>query len=433
MQNLSDTNAFLLNAIKYEALAVNSNKNKAKFVLGYGNNWFNKHEVNIKFKLEGLDKNWINASIAAKTDGYTYNNLAPGSYVYKYIVQQSNNLWSAPYEISFSILPPWYRTIYAYLTYALLFVGSLFGFAKYRNRVLIEKNQQLENIVIERTKEIVEQKEEIEKSKTIVELQNHELEEKNHEIIQSITYAKRLQEAILPQQSFIDKFLSDYFILYMPKDIVAGDFYWFETLEINNQKLLFYAAADCTGHGVPGAMVSVVCSSALNRALLEFNITDTGKILDKVREIVIETFQKSKEEVKDGMDISLCSLNVESRELFWSGANNPLWIIRSNTKELEAFKPDKQPIGKSENPTPFFTNHILLEKGDCIYIFTDGYQDQFGGEKGKKFMAAKMKELFINNFESSMSMQKEIAFNAIQNWKGPLEQVDDICVWGVKI
>jgi serine phosphatase RsbU (regulator of sigma subunit)/ligand-binding sensor domain-containing protein len=433
LQNIVDTNAFLLNSVHHEILSIKYSDNKAKFVLGYGNNWFNKHELNIKFKLDGLDKNWINASIAAKTDGYIYNNLAPGNYVYKYTVQQTNNLWSKPYQFSFSILPPWYRTIYAYLSYSLLFIGSLFGFASYRNRILIEKNQQLENIVIERTKEIVEQKEEIEKSKTIVELQNHELEEKNHEIIQSITYAKRLQEAILPQHSFIDKFLSDYFILYMPKDIVAGDFYWFEPYEINNQKLLFYAAADCTGHGVPGAMVSVVCSSALNRSLLEFNITDTGQILDKVREIVIETFQKSKEEVKDGMDISLCCLNLATRELLWSGANNPLWVIRNKTKSLESFKPDKQPIGKSENPTPFYTNHILLEEGDCIYIFTDGYQDQFGGEKGKKFMAAKMKEMFINNYENSMSEQKEIAFNAIQNWKGQLEQVDDICVWGVKI
>jgi ligand-binding sensor domain-containing protein/serine phosphatase RsbU (regulator of sigma subunit) len=430
---LQATKSLLFNSNKSESIAIDYNNNKAKFILGYSNNWFNKHDVNVKFKLDGLDENWINATIAAKTDGYTYSNLAPGNYVYNYSIQQTNNLWSEPYQFSFSILPPWYRTIYAYFSYSLLFIASLFGFARYRNRILIEKNQQLENIVIERTKEIVEQKEEIEKSKTIVELQNHELEEKNHEIIQSITYAKRLQEAILPQHSFIDKFLSDYFILYMPKDIVAGDFYWFEQYEINNQKLLFYAAADCTGHGVPGAMVSVVCSSALNRSLLEFNISDTGKILDKVREIVIETFQKSKEEVKDGMDISLCCLNLETRELFWSGANNPLWVIRNKSKELEAFKPDKQPIGKSENPTPFFTNHILLEKGDCIYIFTDGYQDQFGGEKGKKFMAAKMKELFLNNIDKPMDEQKEIIGNTILDWKGQLEQVDDICVWGVRI
>ena len=433
IQNLQDNNALLLNSNEHQSISINYSNNKAKFILGYANNWFNKYDVNVQFKLEGLDNNWINASIAAKTDGYTYNNLAPGNYTYKYKIQQANHLWSQPYQFSFSIIPPWYRTIYAYLSYSLLFIGSLFGFARYRNRILIEKNQQLENIVIERTKEIVEQKEEIEKSKTIVEMQNHELEEKNHEIIQSITYAKRLQEAILPQNAFIDKHLSDYFILYLPKDIVAGDFYWFESYEINGQKLLFYAAADCTGHGVPGAMVSVVCSSALNRALLEFNITDTGQILDKVREIVIETFQKSKEEVKDGMDISLCCLNLEARELFWSGANNPLWVIRNKTVTLEAFKPDKQPIGKSENPTPFCTHHILLEEGDCIYIFTDGYQDQFGGEKGKKFMAAKMKDMFINNYKNSMISQKEIALAAIQNWKGQLEQVDDICIWGVKI
>jgi ligand-binding sensor domain-containing protein/serine phosphatase RsbU (regulator of sigma subunit) len=407
--------------------------NNVKFIFGYGGNWFNKQEVDIKFKLKGFDANWIDASAAAKADGYVYNNLEPGAYSFNYCVKQTNNIWSKPYQFKFKIAPPWYRTNVAYSTYALLFIFSLISFARLRNRQLIKKNEQLENIVIERTKEIVEQKEEIEKSKIIVEEQNHELAEKNHEIIQSITYAKRLQEAILPQKALIDKHLQEYFILYLPKDIVAGDFYWFEPFEVDNKNMLFFAAADCTGHGVPGAMVSVVCSSALNRALLEFKITETGKLLDKVRDLVIETFQKSKEEVKDGMDISLCCFDKQSNRLCWSGANNPLWIIRKESKELEVIKPDKQPIGKSENPAPFNTNYIQLFKGDSFYIFTDGYQDQFGGEKGKKFMAAKMKDMFLCNFDKPMEDQKSIVLNAIENWKGKLEQVDDICVWGVRV
>jgi serine phosphatase RsbU (regulator of sigma subunit)/ligand-binding sensor domain-containing protein len=416
-----------------ETPLINFVDNKVKFVFGYGGNWFSKHEVSIKFKLEGFDENWIDASAAAKADGYIYNNLEPGAYTFNYCVKQTNNIWSKPYQFQFKIAPPWYRTNTAYSGYALMFIFSLISFARLRNRQLIKKNEQLENIVIERTKEIVEQKHEIEKSKIIVEEQNHELAEKNHEIIQSITYAKRLQEAILPQKALIDKHLQDYFILYLPKDIVAGDFYWFEPYNVDNKNMLFFAAADCTGHGVPGAMVSVVCSSALNRALLEFKITETGKLLDKVRDLVIETFQKSKEEVKDGMDISLCCFDKQSNQLSWSGANNPLWIIRKEGRELEAIKPDKQPIGKSESPAPFNTNYIQLFKGDSFYIFTDGYQDQFGGEKGKKFMAAKMKEMFISNFDKNMEDQKSIVLNAIDNWKGKLEQVDDICVWGVRV
>ncbi len=269
---------------------------------------------------------------------------------------------------------------------------------------------------------------EIQKQKT--EKQKEIIEEKQKEILASISYAKRLQEAILPPHSLIKQHLPNSFFFYKPKDIVAGDFYWLETDQKNSDVLLF-AAADCTGHGVPGAMVSVVCSNALNRTVNEFNITNPGDILDKVSELVVETFEKSESEVNDGMDISLCNFNKNTLELKWSGANNPLWIIRNKT--LIEYKPNKQPIGKVDAPTPFITQTIQLQKNDTIYIFTDGYADQFGGEKGKKFKLSSLQDLFLEKCQLSMDQQLIEVEATLKNWQGSIDQVDDILIIGIKI
>jgi serine phosphatase RsbU (regulator of sigma subunit) len=288
----------------------------------------------------------------------------------------------------------------------------------------------------------------IRKQKDVIEKQKNLVDEKQKEIVDSITYAKRLQQAILPPDNLIQKYLPNSFILYKPKDIVAGDFYWFE----HKNDLVMIAAADCTGHGVPGAMVSVVCSNALNRTVKEFGLTESGKILDKVRELVIETFEKSESEVKDGMDISLCVLDFKNKKMQWSGANNPLWIVRSemldnrfeteklgsnisnlNTHILIEYKADKQPIGKYAEQKPFTTNEIQLQKDDSLYIFTDGYADQFGGEKGKKYKGSKMKELILSIQVKDMDEQRELIDKSFEDWKGDLEQVDDVCIIGVKI
>ncbi|MDQ3190130.1 MAG: tetratricopeptide repeat protein [Bacteroidota bacterium] len=288
----------------------------------------------------------------------------------------------------------------------------------------------------------------IRKQKEEVEKQKHLVDEKNKEILDSINYAKRLQDAILPSQKLVKEHLPDSFILYKPKDIVAGDFYWMEALkkqDLNssgniplNHKILF-AAADCTGHGVPGALVSVVCSNAMNRAVKEFGITDPGEVLDKVRELVMETFENSENEVQDGMDISLCSLTLSqissdkqaTWQLLWAGANNPIWIIKNN--ELLEIKPDKQPIGKYAKNDPFTTHSLSLEKGNLIYIFTDGFSDQFGGEKGKKFKSSSLKKLLLTIQDKPMLEQSEILNSDFEKWKGDLEQVDDVCMIGVRV
>ncbi|MFN3916798.1 MAG: tetratricopeptide repeat protein [Flavobacteriales bacterium] len=290
------------------------------------------------------------------------------------------------------------------------------------------------------------------KSNKNLEVKSAIIEQKNKEITDSINYAKRIQAAILPSHSTLKKYLNDFFVLYKPKDIVAGDFYWLESyvppsvgasgfdrirdnFEVEQketeQNMILIAAADCTGHGVPGAMVSVVCNNGLNRSVREHKITDPGKILDKTREIVIQEFDKSDEVVNDGMDISLCAL--QGNTLWWAGANNPLWITRKGAAEVEEIKSDKQAIGKGDNLKPFTTHKIELQKGDSVYIFTDGYTDQFGGEKGKKFKASRLKELLLSISHEPMEKQKHLLNQAFEQWKGDLEQIDDVCIIGVRL
>lgn len=271
----------------------------------------------------------------------------------------------------------------------------------------------------------------IREQKTEVELQKTLVEEKQKEIVDSITYAKRIQRAILPPAHFIQNYFPENFIYYQPKDIVAGDFYWMEC--INN--CVFIAAADSTGHGVPGAMVSVVCSNALNRSVKEFGLSKTGLILDKTRELVLETFEKSGEEIKDGMDISLLKIVLADdstvRNIEWSGANNSLYYIKDN--ELIELKPDKQPIGNVDNPSPFTTHHIIHSPNSTFYLFTDGYADQFGGEKGKKFKNKQLEKLFLEINLQPLSDQKRLIENTFIQWKGNLEQVDDVTIIGIRI
>jgi len=270
-----------------------------------------------------------------------------------------------------------------------------------------------------------QQKNIIQQQKNNLELQHKIVEEKNREITDSINYAKRIQTAILPPPKIVKEYLKDAFILYKPKDIVAGDFYW---LEYKNNTTLF-AAADCTGHGVPGAMVSVICNNALNRSVREYGLTIPGKILDKAREIVIQEFEKSDDDVNDGMDIALCA--IKENILLYAGANNPLWIIKNN--QLIEILANKQPIGKFDKLEPYTTHEIKLEKNDTIYIFSDGYSDQFGGDRGKKFKSSRLKDLIISIQDKTMIQQKEILNDTFENWKGTIEQVDDICILGIKI
>lgn len=266
------------------------------------------------------------------------------------------------------------------------------------------------------------------KQKMIIEEQKIVVEQKNKDILDSITYAKRLQNAILPPLNVLKQYFPQSFVLYKPKDIVAGDFYWMQHMG----DYVFIAACDCTGHGVPGAMVSVVCSGALNRSVKEFHITDPGKILDKTREIVIETLQKSDNDVKDGMDISLCAIKLSEPEImYWAGANAPLWYFQDG--EVKTVIADKQPIGMQDGQSDFNTNRIKMNKGDCFYMFSDGYIDQFGGPDGKKFKSKRLRELIKNIASLNMEKQGETLDTSFEDWKGNQVQTDDVCVIGIRV
>ena len=266
------------------------------------------------------------------------------------------------------------------------------------------------------------------KDNKIITTQKELVEQKQKEILDSIEYALRIQTAILPTQKIVKQYLENSFILYKPKDIVAGDFYWVETVN----DLVLFAACDCTGHGVPGAMVSVVCHNALSRAVREFGLTQPAAILDKTTAIVIESFSKSEEDIKDGMDISLCAYNPKTNTIEWAGANNPLWLLQNG--ELIETKADKQPIGRNENSKPFTNHTFKLNNGDTIYLFTDGFADQFGGVTGQKKLTKKRFKEFLLSIQSQTMQEQEIELDRfITEYRKEIEQIDDILVMGVKV
>lgn len=274
------------------------------------------------------------------------------------------------------------------------------------------------------------------KANELLQVYSDQIAQKNSEITDSITYAKRIQEAILPAEELIKSYLPNSFVLYKPKDIVAGDFYWME----KKGEEVFFAVADCTGHGVPGAMVSVVCHNAMDRAMREYKLTVPGEILDKTRELVVDQLNNPKSvekgtitNIRDGMDIAFCVLNVKTNAVSYSGAYNPLWILRKGSSTIEEIKASRQSIGRVDNPQPYKTESIQLKKGDCIYIFSDGYADQFGGEKEKKFKSRPFKKLLVSMKDDPMEIKQEKLKNHFENWKGDAEQLDDVCVIGVRV
>jgi serine phosphatase RsbU (regulator of sigma subunit)/Tfp pilus assembly protein PilF len=255
----------------------------------------------------------------------------------------------------------------------------------------------------------------------------HEIELKNKDITDSINYSKRIQDAILPAKEVKYKLFPHAFVLFKPKDIVSGDFYWFA--EKDGKRLI--AAADCTGHGVPGALMSMVGNNILNQVVIEKGITQPAHILDQLNAEVIKSLKQSGAENKDGMDIAMLVFHSEMN-IEYAGAQRPLWIVRG--KELIEVRPDKFSIGGLQLTQSHFTMHsIALQKNDCVYIFSDGYPDQFGGPGGKKFRSRQFKELLLSIHDLPMNEQEKKLDEAIENWKGQTMQVDDILVIGIRV
>jgi ligand-binding sensor domain-containing protein/serine phosphatase RsbU (regulator of sigma subunit) len=375
-----------------------------------GIDWSAPHKVRYQYMLQGLDPDWRNITYE---NWAVYSNTPSGEYIFKVRAIGDAGIWSDVISYPVIIHPPWWTTWWAYVLYFLISMLGIYLFIRVRTAKLLLNKKQLEETVTTRTAEVVHQKELVEK--------------KNQEITDSINYAQRIQNAILPPKSLIDKHFKEAFFLYHPKDIVAGDFYWLESFEDH----ILLAAADCTGHGVPGAMVSVVCHNALNRAVREFKLNSPADVLNQVRELVIEKFTTADTEMRDGMDIALISLNLETKELSYAGANNNLYIVSNG--EINEVQADKMPVGRYIVNKEFVEHRVSIKKGDCIYIFTDGFADQFGGPRGKKFKYSAFKQMFLDVNHLPMPEQQLAITKILKNWMGNLEQIDDICIIGVKV
>ncbi len=268
------------------------------------------------------------------------------------------------------------------------------------------------------------------KQKEIIEKQKHLVEENQKEIIDSITYAKRIQQVLLTSEKYISNYVKEFFILFKPKDIVSGDFYW--ATQINNK--FYLATADCTGHGVPGAFMSMLGINFLNEIMIEKGITKPNEVLNTLRTEIIEALnpEGSAEKSKDGMDMSLCCFDFNARTLEYASANNGIYIVRN--KEVIELKSDKMPVGMhTEEIKPFTYNKVQLQQGDVVYTYTDGYPDQFGGPKGKKFKYKQFTEQLSSISQQNTAAQKQTLSKVFGDWKGSLEQVDDVTVIGITI
>jgi serine phosphatase RsbU (regulator of sigma subunit)/ligand-binding sensor domain-containing protein len=364
------------------------------------------HPTQYSYFLEGYDKKW--SEWITKTEK-EYTNLPEGRYIFRAKAKNIYNHESQEGNYEFEILPPWYRTWVAYFGFLLTAFALIYLFVKQYTRYL-------RGVIREKTAEIRHQKDEIEKI--------------NEEITSSIKYAERIQKAIVPTYQKASEILPEHFVLWRPRDIVSGDFWWMT----QKNGLVVIVAADCTGHGVPGAFMSMLGVSFLNEIVNKNEITTANVILDDLRHHVKSTLkQTGKEgEAKDGMDLALIVLDIENQRIQFAGAYNPLYLIRQN--ELIEFKADRNPIGIFIKEMDSFTNNLIeIQKGDTLYIFSDGFVDQFGGSDGRKFKSKQFKELLLAIQDRSMLEQEMILDKAIDDWRGEMAQVDDILVLGIRI
>ena len=370
--------------------------------------------------LEGYEKEW---SKWTNNPTPIYTNLSEGSYTFKVKTRNVFGTESRIAEYSFSVKPPWYRSIVAIIGYVILLGILVWAIVAYNTRRLIAEKIRLEQIVKERTAEVVAQKEELEQ-------QRDKIFEQNEEIKSSISYASRIQNALLTPKEAIDDIFGEYFILFLPRDIVSGDFYWHT--QIGSRKIC--VISDCTGHGVPGGFMSMLGIAFLTQITAKGEKFTASQMLDQLRSMIIASLHQTGKagESKDGMDIAVYIIDTETGMLEFAGANNPLVLIRDN--ELIQIKGDKMPIGihiKCDTP---FTNHVMeYKKGDVLYTFSDGYSDQFGGPDQRKFMIKNLKELLLKIHHLPMSEQRDVLYQRLVSWQGDTPRIDDIVLMGVRL
>lgn len=423
------TYSFLLNSLinKDDTLLLNVSKkfkvqnisipyhyNNLTFKFGY-TCYENIDVIEFSYHLKGKDEQtdkWI------KKPEITFSNLFEGEYTLN--VKAKNGITNEVSELSitFTILPPWYRSVFAYIVYVLLLAIFIVFIVKLNTKRLRLQNIKLEGIIDQRTATIKEQV--------------HLLKHQKQEITDSINYAKGIQDSILPEFDKILQSCKNIFIFFQPKDIVSGDFYWYKKISENE---FLIACADCTGHGVPGGFMSMICSDKLHDAAKEND--NPAKILFETNNGVKTTLkQESLTEGKsrDGMEVCLLNINTLTRKVKYSGANRLLWIIDGQTKELQEIKPTKASVASFTEFNFEYTEHeIQLKEGDLLYTTSDGYPDQFGGPDGKKYMSKKMKNFLVSICHLDMHEQEKRIRQEINEWMGNTEQVDDLLVIGIRL
>ena len=402
-------------------------------------------------KLEGFDDDWV---MLGNHPMIRYTGIPPGTYTLFYKATNCDGIWAGePKKLTIFIHPPFWSTWWFILLASLFVVTVIILTIILRERALKVRNRILETKVEERTSEIKQQKEEIlaqrdeiEAQRDMVLSQKEEISHIHSELTSSIRYALRIQEAMLPGLDLLEKCGLDYFLVFRPRDIVSGDFYW--TAKLDN--ILVIAVADCTGHGVPGAFMSMLGIAFLKEIVQKEYITQPEVVLRKLRKEIVKSLkQREDPHQKDGMDIALCAINLDTLELQFAGANNPLYIVGSKPSavssegpdcqlptancQLIELKGDKMPIGMHERMDNFCLHTHQLQKGDCVYLFSDGMADQFGGPMGKKLKYKAIKELLISAAWQPMERQKRITELAFDEWKGKLEQVDDVTLMGIRV
>lgn len=375
-------------------------------------------KVSYQYMLKGIDKDWRTST---KTE-VTYSNIPPGNYEFLLKANNGEGVWNKePVVFKFSILPPFWRTWWFYSIIGIIILSGIYSYLKIRSA----------------NNKILKQNEIIEEKNGELQFANIEIAEKNRNITDSINYAKRIQQSFLTSDKIISKALNEHFILFKPRDIVSGDFY----LAFDLPDRTIIVCSDCTGHGIPGAFMSLIGISILNEISRSKTILNPAEILEELRKNIINALNPDKSESggKDGMDIALISIfkNPDSDDvkILFSGANSGLYIVteQQQAAKMIDFKGDKQPVAFYSNMKPFTQKEVIAKKGDMIYLYTDGYADQFGGEKGKKFMTKQLKQTLISISHLPIKEQSKHLDNAFTDWQGNLEQVDDVTVIGIKL
>lgn len=375
-------------------------------------------KVSYKLILKGLDKDW---RISTKTE-VNYSNIPPGNYEFMLIANNGEGVWNnEPIVFKFTINPPFWRTWWFYSIIVAIVLSGIYSYLKIRtsNKKILKQN------------EIIE-----EKNEALLDA-NKEIAEKNQNITDSINYAKRIQQSFLTSEKVLEKILNEHFILFKPRDIVSGDFYM--AFDLPDRTIV--VCSDCTGHGIPGAFMSLIGISLLNEISRSKEILGTAEILEKIRNSIIAALNPEKNETggKDGMDISLIAIFKKPEEnkvkIHFSGANSTMIMVspKGDGSHMQEFKGDKQPVGYYSNMKGFTFQEIFADKGDIIYLFTDGYADQFGGLNGKKFMSKQLKAQITKIYKLPLKAQKDYLNATFTDWQGKLEQVDDVTVMGIKL